>query len=69
MITNWSYIPQRYFTIAMKKNLKALYKFLPKRSGGEIELSLTEAVKTKKEWDKIDKKELKEDTKKEKDRA
>lgn len=51
----------------MKKNLKALYKFLPKRSGGEIELSLTEAVKTKKEWDKIDKKELKEDTKKEKE--
>ena len=27
----------------MKKNLKALYKFLPKKSGGEIELSLTEA--------------------------
>jgi hypothetical protein len=28
----------------MKKNLKALYKFLPKRSGGEIQLSLTEDV-------------------------
>lgn len=27
----------------MKKNLKALYKFIPKRSGGEIELSLTDA--------------------------
>ena len=27
----------------MKRNLKALYKFLPKRSGGEIELSLTDA--------------------------
>jgi chromosome segregation ATPase len=43
MIINLSYIPQRYFTIAMKKNLKALYRFLPKKSGGEIELSLTEA--------------------------
>tara|TARA_R110002020_G_scaffold214004_3_gene420978 strand:+ start:1920 stop:2891 length:972 start_codon:yes stop_codon:yes gene_type:complete len=28
----------------MKKNLKALYKFFPKRSGGEIQLSLTEDV-------------------------
>jgi hypothetical protein len=47
----------------MKKNLKSEY-FLHKDS---IEISITEAEKTKKQWDKIDKKELKRDTKKEKE--
>ena len=47
----------------MKKNLKSDYSF--KR--GSVEISITEAEKTKKQWDKIDKKELKRDTKKEKE--
>ena len=47
----------------MKKNLKSEC-YLHKDS---IEISITEAEKTKKQWDKIDKKELKRDTKKEKE--
>jgi hypothetical protein len=47
----------------MKKNLKSDYSF--KR--GSVEISITEAEKTKKQWDKIDKKELKRDSKKEKE--
>ena len=46
----------------MKPNLKSDH-FLNEDS---IEISITEAEKTKKQWDKIDKKELKRDTKKEK---
>ena len=46
----------------MKPNLKSDH-FLNEDS---IEISITEAEKTKKQWDKTDKKELKRDTKKEK---
>ena len=46
----------------MKPNLKSDHFF----NGDSIEISITEAEKTKKQWDKIDKKELKRDTKKEK---
>ena len=47
----------------MKPNLKASHSF----NENSIEISITEAEKTKKQWDKIDKKELKKDTKKEKE--
>ena len=46
----------------MKPNLKSDHFF----NEDSIEISITEAEKTKKQWDKIDKKELKRDTKKEK---
>ena len=46
----------------MKPNLKSDHSF----NEDSIEISITEAEKTKKQWDKIDKKELKRDTKKEK---
>ena len=46
----------------MKPNLKSDHLF----NEDSIEISITEAEKTKKQWDKIDKKELKRDTKKEK---
>ena len=46
----------------MNKNLKSAYSF----KNDSIEISITEGEKTKKQWDKIDKKELKKDTKKEK---
>lgn len=46
----------------MKQNLKSDHFF----NKDSIEVSITEAEKTKKQWDKIDKKELKRDTKKEK---
>ena len=46
----------------MKQNLKSDYSF----KGDSIEISITQGEKTKKQWDKIDKKELKKDTKKEK---
>jgi len=47
----------------MKSNLKSDYSF----NEDSVEISITEAEKTKKQWDKIDKKELKKDTKKEKE--
>ena len=47
----------------MKKNLKSEYSI----HEDSVEISITEAEKTKKQWDKIDKKELKRDTKKEKE--
>jgi len=46
----------------MNKNLKAAYSF----NNDSIQISITKGEKTKKQWDKIDKKELKKDTKKEK---
>ena len=46
----------------MKPNLKSDHFF----NEDSVEVSITEAEKTKKQWDKIDKKELKRDTKKEK---
>ena len=46
----------------MKRNLKSECSF----TIDAIEISITEGEKTKKQWDKIDKKELKKDTKKEK---
>ena len=39
----------------MNKNLKAAYSF----NNDSIQISITEGEKTKKQWDKIDKKELK----------
>ena len=47
----------------MKHNLKSEYFF----NEDSIEISITKAEKSKKEWDKINKKELKKDTKKEKE--
>ena len=47
----------------MKSNLKASHSF----NEDSIEISITEAEKTKQQWDKINKKELKKDTKKEKE--
>ena len=47
----------------MKQNLKASHSF----NENSIEISITEAEKTKQQFDKIDKKELKKDTKKEKE--
>ena len=47
----------------MKTNLESDYSF----NEDSVEISITEAEKSKKQWDKIDKKELKRDTKKEKE--